>query len=90
MEEEVLGILIKYVDNPVKVLSAKKEIMFLLNAKIGFEKQKIDNVLNFVRGELSIENNCKLDKFPSPYREDKIKFLNKVIKLTTEWKNKKS
>ena len=43
-----------------------------------FQKNKLDQ-LNWAKSELQQETNCKLGKTMTPYRGDKIRFLNKII-----------
>ena len=44
-----------------------------------FKKKKLD-LTNWVKSELAVEGRNKLGKNTTPYRTDKIKFLNKVLR----------
>ncbi len=43
--------------------------------------KKIKDLLNWVKSDLAQETNNKISKTATPYRTDKIKFLNKLLEL---------
>lgn len=43
--------------------------------------KKIKDLLNWVKSDLAQETNNKIGKTETPYRTDKIKFLNKLLEL---------
>ena len=43
--------------------------------------RKIKDLLNWVKSDLKQETNNKLSKTATPYRTDKIRFLNKLLEL---------
>ena len=43
--------------------------------------KKITDLLNWVKSDLSQETNVKLGKTATPYRTEKLKFLNKLLEI---------
>ena len=43
--------------------------------------KKIKDILNWVKSDLKQETNNKISKTATPYRTEKIKFLNKLLEL---------
>lgn len=45
------------------------------------KNKKIKDILNWVKSDLKQETNNKIGKTATPYRADKIRFLNKLLEL---------
>lgn len=43
--------------------------------------RKIKDLLNWVKSDLKLETNNKIGKTATPYRTEKIKFLNKLLEI---------
>ncbi|MGK0464829.1 hypothetical protein [Clostridium sp.] len=59
-----------------------------LEAKINYthcctelKDKKITDLLNWVKSDLAQETNVKLGKTSTPYRSEKIRFLNKLLEI---------
>lgn len=48
------------------------------------QSKKIIDILNWVKSDLAQEENLKLGKTSTPYRREKIRFLNKLKSLLEE------
>ena len=79
MEDEIYEIITDLIRDDISKEEAISEILLIHDSKISkFQKNKLD-ILNWAKSELKNETNPKLGKRMSPYRTDKIKFLNKII-----------
>ena len=85
MEDEIYDIVTDLIRDDITKEEAIDGILLAHDLRISlFQKNKLD-ILNWAKSELKNETNPKLGKTMSPYRTDKILFLNKIIK----WINNK-
>jgi len=85
MEDEIYEIITDLIRDDISKGEAISEILLIHDSKISkFQKNRLD-ILNWAKSELKNETNPKLGKTMSPYRTDKILFLNRIIK----WINNK-
>ena len=85
MEDEIYDIITDLIRDDITKEKAIDKILLAHDSKISkFQKNKLD-ILNWAKSELKNETNPKLGKTMSPYRTDKILFLNRIIK----WINNK-
>ena len=75
----------KYTDHYVNWLESKVlAINYTHCCKSDSEQlkdRKIKDLLNWVKSDLKQETNNKIGKTATPYRTDKIRFLNKLLEL---------
>ena len=45
--------------------------------------QKIQDIINWVKSDIAIEENVKLGRTSTPYRREKMRFLYKLEKMLT-------
>lgn len=45
------------------------------------QNKLLNDILNWVKSDLAQETNVKIGKTATPYRTEKIKFLNKLLEL---------
>ena len=58
-----------------------KEALILNGVVAKLKDKKITDLLNWVKSELKTETNAKIGKTATPYRTEKIKFLNKLLEI---------
>jgi len=85
MKEKISSIITDLLKGDLTKEAAIYIILVEQDANISlFQKNKLD-ILNWAKSELKNETNPKLGKTMSPYRTDKILFLNRIVK----WINNK-
>ena len=58
-----------------------KEALILNGVVAKLKDKKITDLLNWVKSDLKTETNAKIGKTATPYRTEKIKFLNKLLEI---------
>ena len=85
MKEKISSIITDLLKGDLTKEAAIYIILVEQDANISlFQKNKLD-ILNWAKSELKNDTNPKLGKTMSPYRTDKILFLNRIVK----WINNK-
>jgi len=85
MKDEIYDIVTDLIREDITKEKAIDKILLAHDSKVSlFQKNRLD-ILNWAKGELKNETNPKLGRTMSPYRTDKILFLNRIIK----WINNK-
>jgi hypothetical protein len=78
----VKNTLISY-DEVVKAMSrySKNQSINYKCCHCKLKDKKITDLLNWVKSDLAQETNIKLGKTATPYRTEKIRFLNRILKI---------
>lgn len=58
-----------------------KEVISVTRCCTELKDKKITDLLNWVKSDLKQETNVKIGKTATPYRTEKIKFLNKLLEI---------
>ena len=77
IETKIKQIIYQLQTNEIHNFEAVDKLMEIYNSELNYKK-KLVNCLNWIKSDLAEEQNCKMDRRSSPYREEKIKFLNKL------------
>tara|TARA_R110000764_G_scaffold2266_1_gene9672 strand:- start:389 stop:679 length:291 start_codon:yes stop_codon:yes gene_type:complete len=76
---------ISYTDEDYKLkqcyLNAINEAINYTRCCTELKDKKITDLLNWVKSDLAQETNVKLGKTVTPYRTEKLKFLNKLLEI---------
>lgn len=79
MEDKIYDIITNLLREDINKGEAIDNLLSLHKDRISlFQKNKLD-LLNWAKSELQQETNYKLGKTMTPYRGDKIRFLNRII-----------
>lgn len=79
MKDEIFNIVTDLINNKITKDNAIDNLLNIYNLKLStFQKNRLD-ILNWAKSELKQETNTKLDKKITPYRDDKVRFLRKII-----------
>jgi hypothetical protein len=91
MDKQIVKILEKYgcafmqTDNK-EMLEEIESLVINKNVPVssccgGASEKKVKDLINWVKSDLAQETGSKLSKTATPYRSEKIKFLNKLLKI---------
>ena len=79
MEDEIFDVVTDLIRDDITKDEAIDKLLILYIARLSlFQKNRLD-LLNWAKSELKQETNTKLGKTMSPYRNDKIIFLRRII-----------
>tara|TARA_R110002153_G_scaffold111547_1_gene253283 strand:- start:420 stop:716 length:297 start_codon:yes stop_codon:yes gene_type:complete len=86
--ENEMDCLITDVDFVIKKEGNLQTLVNMLEEAINYTRcctelkdKKITDLLNWVKSDLAQETNVKLGKTVTPYRTEKLKFLNKLLEI---------
>jgi len=89
MEDKIYEIITDLIRDDISKEEAIDEILLAHDSKLSqFQRNKLD-ILNWAKSELKNETNHKLGKTMSPYRTDKILFLNRIVKWINNTERKR-
>ena len=81
MEDKIFDILTNLLRNDINKQQAIDKLLVLCAVGNLLKDKKIKDLLNWVKSDLAQETNVKIGKTATPYRTEKIKFLNKLLEL---------
>lgn len=81
MKDKINKICTELNDEKIAVVQATEQLFDLYNDMLPLNKKTKLDLLNWIKSEIAQETNVKLSKVATPYRSEKISFLNRLLKV---------